>query len=83
VGSKEDNDLARLTLQCILNLNDAVTSVIPGLSTVYEVENAARASYTLPLAMMEADEDWLRRITDQRWASLPQEYLWLRDWENV
>lgn len=83
VGSKEDNDLARLTLQCILNLNDAVTSVIPGLSTVYEVENAARASYTRPLGQTAADKAWLNRLTEERWAALPQEYAWLRDWEVV
>jgi aryl-alcohol dehydrogenase-like predicted oxidoreductase len=83
VGSKEDNDLARLTLQCILNLDDAVTSVIPGLSTVYEVDNAARASYTRPLGQTAADRDWLERITDERWAALPQEYTWLRNWEIV
>jgi len=83
VGSKKDNDLARLTLQCILNLSDAVTAVIPGLSTIYEVENAARASYTRPLAMMPADSDWLMRVTDRRWAALPKEYTWLRDWEVV
>lgn len=83
VGNKEDNDLALLTLQCILNLNDAVTAVIPGLSTVYEVENAARASYTRSLAMMPADRQWLTRITQERWAALPEEYTWLRDWEFV
>jgi predicted aldo/keto reductase-like oxidoreductase len=83
VGSKEDNDLARLTLQCILNLNDAVTSVIPGLSTIYEVDNAVRASYTLPHAMTAADKDWLARITEKRWSNLPQEYTWLHDWEIV
>ncbi|MHC4680899.1 MAG: aldo/keto reductase [Planctomycetota bacterium] len=83
VGSREDNDLARLTLQCILNLNDAVTSVIPGLSTVYEVENAARASYTRPLGQTAADRTWLEHITDERWAALPQEYRWLREWEIV
>jgi len=82
-GSKEDNDLARLTLQCILNLSDAVTAVIPGLSTVYEVDNAARASYTRPLGQTAADKDWLLRMTDERWAVLPQEYAWLRDWEVV
>ncbi|MBN2594709.1 MAG: aldo/keto reductase [Sedimentisphaerales bacterium] len=43
VGSKDDNDLAMLTIQSILNLNDAVTSVIPGLSTIYEIVNAAMA----------------------------------------
>jgi len=83
VGNKEDNDLARLTLQCILNLNDAITAVIPGLSTVYEVENAARACYTLPPRQTAAEKDWLMHITNQRWAALPQEYAWLRDWEIV
>ncbi len=83
VGSKEDNDLARLTLQCILNLNDAITSVIPGLSTIYEVDKAVRASYTLPLAMTAADKNWLAQITDKRWSNLPQEYAWLHDWEIV
>jgi len=83
VGNKEDNDLALLTLQCILNLSDAVTAVIPGLSTVYEVENAARASYTRALAMMPADKQWLTRITQECWAALPKEYAWLRDWEFV
>ena len=83
VGSKADNDLARLTLQCILNLNDAITCVIPGLSTVYEVDNAVQASYTLPLAMTAADKDWLVHITEQQWSNLPQEYIWLHDWEIV
>jgi predicted aldo/keto reductase-like oxidoreductase len=82
-GNKEDNDLARLTIQCILNMNQAVTSVIPGLSTVYEVDNAARASYTRPLGQAAADREWLSRMTEQQWASLPPEYHWLRDWECV
>jgi predicted aldo/keto reductase-like oxidoreductase len=82
-GNKEDNDLVRLTLQCILNLNDVITAVIPGLSTVYEVENAAMASYTRPLGQNAADKEWLERMTDEHWAVLPQEYAWLRDWEVV
>jgi len=80
---KEDNDLVRLTLQCILNLNDAVTAVIPGLSTVYEVENAAMASYTRPLGQTAADKEWLLRMTNEPWAAVPREYVWLRDWEIV
>ena len=82
VGSKQENDLARLTLQCIL-VNQAITATIPGLSTVYEVENAARASYTRPLGMTQTEKDWLMRITEERWAALPAEYAWLRDWEVV
>jgi hypothetical protein len=82
VGSKTENDLARLTLQCIL-ANPAITASVPGLSTVYEVENAARASYTRSLGMSAADQQWLMKITDRQWAHLPAEYAWLRDWEVV
>jgi len=82
VGSKTENDLARLTLQCIL-ANPAITAAVPGISTPYEAENAARASYTRPLGMSAADKQWLTEITDKQWANLPQEYEWLRDWEVV
>ncbi len=82
VGSKSENDMARLTLQCILT-NDAITAAVPGLSTPYEVENAARASYTRKMAMSDADREWLMQITEQQWANLPAEYEWLRDWEYV
>lgn len=82
VGSKDENDLARLTLQCII-ANGAITATVPGLSTVYEIENAARASYTRHLVMTAADKEWLMQITDRQWAALPQEYTWLHDWEFV
>ncbi len=82
VGSKDENDLARLTLQCIL-ANEKITSIVPGLTTVYEAENAARASYTLPMGMTAAERQWLTDITEKGWANLPQEYAWLRDWEYV
>ena len=82
VGSKTENDLARLTLQCIL-ANPSITATVPGLSTVYEVENAARASYTRQFAMAPADKQWLMEITDRQWAKLPPDYAWLRDWEVV
>jgi len=82
VGSKDENDLARLTLQCII-ANDAITAAVPGLSTVYEVENAARASYTRTLGASAAEKKWLEEVTDRQWANLPAEYHWLRDWEYV
>ena len=81
-GSKEENELARLTLQCILT-NDAITASVPGLTTVYEVENAARASYSRGLGMTPRERQWLARVTDERWQDLPPEYEWLRDWEVV
>lgn len=83
VGSKNDNDLAKMTIQSILNLNHAITSVIPGLSTIYEVDNAARASYTLPLGQTAAEKKWLQEITERQWANLPDQYKWLQDWQTI
>jgi aryl-alcohol dehydrogenase-like predicted oxidoreductase len=83
VGDKSENDLARLTLQCILS-NDVITATVPGLTTPYEVENAALAAYTRPVAKMTAaDEKWLADITERQWQDLPAEYRWLHDWEVV
>jgi len=82
VGSKTENDMARLTLQCII-ANKAITATVPGLSTPYEVENAARASYTRPLGQSAAEKEWLKEITDRQWANLPADYEWLREWEVV
>jgi aryl-alcohol dehydrogenase-like predicted oxidoreductase len=81
-GSKEEHDLARLTLQCIL-ANEAITATIPGLTTVHEVENAVRASYERRLGPTEAQRRWVWEMTEQQWAALGQEYAWLRDWELV
>jgi len=82
MGTQGENDLARLTLQCILS-NKAITATIPGLSTVHEVENAANASYTRLLGLTPAEKEWLEDVTHRRWAALPPEYAWLRDWELV
>jgi len=83
VGLKEENDLARLSLQCILTLFDEITCVVPGLTTVYEVDNAARVSYMRDVAMTPAERNWLEEVTRERMAALPQDYQWLRDWEVI
>ena len=80
---KEENDLARLTLQCILACHEEITCTVPGLTTVYEVDNAARASYTRELAMSPADRQWLEAATREGLASLPPDYQWLRDWDVI
>jgi hypothetical protein len=82
VGSKAENDLARLTLQCVL-ANDAITAVIPGASTLYEAENAAMASYTRPFGQTPAEKAWMKKEIEEKWAALPEEYQWLRNWEIV
>jgi len=81
-GKKEDNDLARLVLQCILT-NDAITAVVPGVTTVYEVDNAARASSARQTAMSVRERQWVAEIADACWQNLPEHYAWLRDWEMV
>ncbi len=83
VGLKEENDLARLSLQCILTLFDEITCVVPGLTTVYEVDNAARVSYMREVAMTPAESEWLDRVTSERMAALPKDYQWLGDWEVI
>jgi len=81
-GDKTQHDLARLTLRCIL-ANQAVTATVPGLTTLYELENAIRASYMRSLGQTAAEKAWLNQITEKRWAELPVEYQWLRDWQLV
>jgi hypothetical protein len=81
-GTNEENDLARLTLRCILT-NDTITATIPGLTTVHEVENAAKASYMRSIAMAQEQKDWVGQVTEDRWGALPREYAWLRQWEIV
>ena len=81
-GDKTEHDLARLTLQCII-ANQAITTTVPGLTTIHEVENAVRASYVRQLGATEAEKQWLTEMTEQRWAALDPDYAWLRDWEVV
>ena len=81
-GSEEEHKLARLTLQYIL-ANDAITSPMPGMTTVAEVENNARASYERKATVSWEDVQWLKQKTDEAWANLPEDYTWLRDWEWV
>ena len=71
VGSKTENDLARLVLQCVL-ANDAITAVIPGASTVYEAENAVMASYTRPFGQNAAEKAWMQKKDGQAMGRSPR-----------
>jgi aryl-alcohol dehydrogenase-like predicted oxidoreductase len=80
---EEDDRLARLTLRHILASNDALTAPIPGMITVDQVENAARAvRERRELDLAEARD--LDRAVGEMWANLPRGYGWLRrEWEYV
>jgi aryl-alcohol dehydrogenase-like predicted oxidoreductase len=78
---KTDDERARMTLRYVLR-NDALTAAIPGMITVEQVKNAAEAV----VERSQFDKAEARRFelaVEEMWASLPQEYQWLKDWEWV
>jgi aryl-alcohol dehydrogenase-like predicted oxidoreductase len=77
-----DDETARLTLRYILS-NDALTSPIPGMITIDQVKNAARAvSEQRTLELAEAER--LQQTVERMWANLPADYQWLKqEWEWV
>lgn len=58
------------------------TAPIPGLISVDQVKNAARAVVERR-QLGRAEARRLDRLTGEMWASLPPEYEWLRNWEWV
>jgi len=80
---EEDDERARLTLRYILASNDALSAPIPGLITVDQVKNAAKA-VTERRELDLAETRRLDRAVEEMWANLPPGYGWLkRDWEWV
>ncbi|MHC4398454.1 MAG: aldo/keto reductase [Planctomycetota bacterium] len=78
---EEDNRRARMALRHVLCC-DVLTAAIPGLITVDQVKNAARAvKERRQLDLAETKK--LEEITRQMWNDLPEHYGWLRDWEWV
>ncbi len=83
-GTKDAEDKARRARLAIRNIlaNPAVTAPIPGLASVAEVDNMVQAvKEKRELAAVERRE--LEEASRQMWASLPEHYEWLRDWEYV
>jgi predicted aldo/keto reductase-like oxidoreductase len=79
--AEEDNRIARLTLRHVL-CNPALTAPIPGMISVEQVDNAAKA--VAERRELDAQEKAdLERAADRAWANLPANYQWLKDWENV
>jgi len=79
-NATEDDRRARLALRYIL-CNPRIIP-IPGLVSVHQVDNAARAvRERRELDVAEAEE--LRALMDRAWANLPSNYHWLKNWEYV
>ncbi len=80
-NAAEDDRRARLAVRYIL-CNPALTAPIPGLITVHQVDNMAAA--VRERRELDADERAeLKRLGDQMWANLSEDYQWLKDWEYV
>jgi len=78
---QEDDEIARLVLRYVLCC-DVLTAAIPGLITIDQVKNAARAVRE-PRQFSQAEAEQFEQITQDLWAKLPRDYGWLRDWEWV
>jgi aryl-alcohol dehydrogenase-like predicted oxidoreductase len=78
---EQDDRRARLAIRYILN-NPAITAPIPGLISIHQVDNAAKAvQERRRLDLKEAAE--LEMASKEMWAHLSDGYQWLKDWEYV
>ncbi len=78
---KEDDEIARMILRYVLACPQ-LTASIPGLVTIDQVKNAAKA-VTERREFTQAETEKYEQITKDLWDNLPQDYKWLRDWEWV
>jgi len=77
---EENYKRARLAIRYILHSNTVIP--IPGLNSVQQVDNVAKAVMERRrLDVRETAE--LQNAAKQAWAKLPTHYQWLRNWEYV
>jgi aryl-alcohol dehydrogenase-like predicted oxidoreductase len=79
--AEEDNRIARLALRNIL-ANPAITAPIPGLISMEQVDNAAKAVKERR-DLDQQERAALEKAGAEMWARLPGHYHWLRDFEFV
>jgi len=79
--AEEDSKRARLAIRYIL-ANPAITAPIPGLISIAQVDNMAKAIKEGPgLTAAEAQE--LQLASQEMWQRLPPEYQWLKEHKYV
>ena len=79
--AEEDAKLARMAIRYIL-MNPAITAPIPGLITVAQVDNMAKAMRERR-ELDTKESAHLRQANQEMWARLPENYQWLKKWEYV
>jgi len=80
--AEEDDRRARLAIRCILE-NPSITSPIPGLVSIHQVDNMALAIQERRREIDQAERAELEIMGREMWANLPANYRWLRDWQFV
>jgi aryl-alcohol dehydrogenase-like predicted oxidoreductase len=80
-ADKEENlKRARLAIRYILASNTVIP--IPGMNSVEEVDNVVKAVKERRQLDLK-EQTALEAVSKQAWASLPQNYQWLKDWQYV
>ena len=77
----QDDDKARLAIRYVLN-NPAVTAPIPGLISLHQVENVAKAIQERR-QLDGKERAALDRATGEMWTRLRPDHQWLKNWEYV
>jgi aryl-alcohol dehydrogenase-like predicted oxidoreductase len=79
--NKEENlKRVRLAIRYILSSDTVIP--IPGLNSVEEVDNVVKAVKERRQLDLK-EQTSLETMPGQAWASLPQNYQWLKDWQYV
>lgn len=79
--AEEDDRRARLAIRYILG-NPAITAPIPGLISIHQVDNMAKAIQERR-KLDPKEKAQLDKAGREMWAKLPPDYQWLKDWEEV
>ncbi len=80
---EEDDRRARLAIRYILQ-NPAITAPIPGLISIPQVDNMAKAIMERKQHdLAQAEKEELHLAMDEAWNKLPAHYQWLKQWEYV
>ena len=77
----EDDETARMVLRYVLRCPQ-LTAAIPGLVTIDQVKNAAKAVQERR-EFTQAEAERYEELTKDMWDNLPRDYQWLRQWEWV
>jgi len=79
-GVEPDCNAAAVSgLKKILEAFPYLTSTIPGMTTVDEVENNVKASYDRKQKLTEAEREAVQRLAEASLEHLPHDYTWIRE----